>query len=314
MNSEQQQSKNYIHWSKDPVRHAAGMFKRKTTIAENYTKEDITKRRSQATTNGYRSSFALLENLTTYTKDEFLTKMQSIDVTAFYGKSGNRKLIKYDPMLYKSLLYYTDFLSQYTKKIYFVLRLKIACNNLIINREMLCLCGKQISFDKQTQDFTKDFCGGCKPAPNSKKWFQHFHGDMWEEKYLAYRNNPIVIEQCKRSGRKSFAVRVGNLFAGSLAKGKNEEQILNFIERVNNIKIERGCNIEGYWPDGYCRDNNTVYEVYEQYHKYESQKEYDLKRQQEIMKSLNCNFVIIHNNTKIPLHLDELQIEHYQYV
>ena len=47
----------------------------------------------------------------------------------------------------------------------------------------------------------------------------------------------------------------------------------------------------GYIVDGYCKETNTVYEVYEKYH--EKQVEHDLRRQEEIQKHLGCKFIAI---------------------
>jgi hypothetical protein len=47
----------------------------------------------------------------------------------------------------------------------------------------------------------------------------------------------------------------------------------------------------GYWVDGYDRNSNVVIEYYEKRHNTESRKVHDLKRKQEIRKSLGCKFV-----------------------
>ena len=49
----------------------------------------------------------------------------------------------------------------------------------------------------------------------------------------------------------------------------------------------------GYWVDGYSKEKNVVIEYYEDFH--ESQKDKDLRRQDEIIKHLGCEFIIIKN-------------------
>lgn len=77
--------------------------------------------------------------------------------------------------------------------------------------------------------------------------------------------------------------------------GKNEVKLLDEQEKLNNCKIERQYPIRklGYTVDGYDKENNIVYEVYEGRHYNEKQIPKDLKRQQEIEEYLKCKFVII---------------------
>jgi len=74
-------------------------------------------------------------------------------------------------------------------------------------------------------------------------------------------------------------------------EGKYEKEILDEIERIKNIKIERSYMIIGYVLDGYCKELNMVYEVDEYNHIYQIEK--DRKRQEEIEKELNCKFIRI---------------------
>lgn len=75
--------------------------------------------------------------------------------------------------------------------------------------------------------------------------------------------------------------------------GRNETRLLDDREKLINFKIIRQYHIKklGYIVDGYCKNNNTVYEVYEKKHLDKTQK--DLIRQKEIQEFLNCNFIII---------------------
>jgi hypothetical protein len=57
-------------------------------------------------------------------------------------------------------------------------------------------------------------------------------------------------------------------YRGTLAAfvGKNETQLLNEQEQLNNCKIERQFEVLGYIVDGYDKENNVVYEIYEKHH------------------------------------------------
>ena len=86
--------------------------------------------------------------------------------------------------------------------------------------------------------------------------------------------------------------------------GKYETHILDTTETEKNIKIIRDYQIDRlngkkYYPDGYCKETNTVYEVYENWHRW--QVEYDTKRQIEI-ENLGYNFVIILDNKFFETH------------
>jgi thioredoxin-related protein len=48
--------------------------------------------------------------------------------------------------------------------------------------------------------------------------------------------------------------------------------------------------------DGYCKETNTIYEVYEKAHYRKEKYKKDFKRQKEIQNYLKCNFVIINDN------------------
>lgn len=85
--------------------------------------------------------------------------------------------------------------------------------------------------------------------------------------------------------------------------GENENIILDFIEKEKNIKLERNFKIyiitsngkrKKYFIDGYDKENNVVYEVYEYHHKYN--KLYDIKREYNIKNKLKCEFIILNEN------------------
>jgi len=88
------------------------------------------------------------------------------------------------------------------------------------------------------------------------------------------------IEKCKNNGEPI-----------SPTIGRNETKILNKIEKENNVKLIRQYRIRGYFVDGYDKENNIVYEVDERHHLNNIEK--DLRRQEEIIKYLNCKFIRI---------------------
>jgi hypothetical protein len=247
-----------------------------------------------------------------YSEEEFFNMINYINLDQYKGKTKQRTMIKDDIRLYKSVIYYTDALrndlkKKDTDKMFWCERLLLCQNNLKIDSSMLCSCGSKSAFDKQYQKFSKIFCPKCWIPPTSKRWYQFKYGDEWEVEYKKFHSDDDRQKARKITGRKSWFVRKGNKFKGCLCKGKNETKILDFIENKHDIKIDRGVPIIGYYVDGYCENNNTIYEVYEKYHSYKQ--EYDEYRRIELMEHLNCKFVILYDMDE--KNLEEITIKRY---
>lgn len=93
--------------------------------------------------------------------------------------------------------------------------------------------------------------------------------------------------------RKDNSTRQCRICANKLRTyiGKNEAHLLDLKEKELAIDIERQVTFGNYVVDGYCRETNTIFEVYETYHDRKAMR--DLERQQYLTQQLNCNFVII---------------------
>ena len=76
-----------------------------------------------------------------------------------------------------------------------------------------------------------------------------------------------------------------------LQLGKYERIILDYIENYLKTPIIRQLPVNGYWIDGYSPIYNIVFEVDEQHHSRQVEK--DTQRQNEIKKELNCVFIRI---------------------
>lgn len=76
-------------------------------------------------------------------------------------------------------------------------------------------------------------------------------------------------------------------------RGRNEEEILNDISRINNVIIEQSYRVIGYVVDGYISSLNVVLEIDERHHRDTYYKEYDIRRQNEIQDHLKCTFIRI---------------------
>lgn len=277
----------------------------------NQSQSNFCSRISNDVKKGYNKIQKRIDDAEIYDRETFLSEFSKIDITKYIGKSKNRTFIKDDIVLYKSMLFYTDQLREPLKipphrKMYWVERLILSKYRLEIRDFMLCPCGIS-RFDPITQDFTKKNCKNCWVPPCSKRKFKELYGDDWEIEYNKFYQDEKRLAAKKLTGRKSWNRRKGRKFMGCLCKGKNETEILDFIENKYKVTIRRGVEFIGYYVDGYCDENNTIYEVYEKYHKY--QKEYDEYRRKELMDHLKCSFVIIYDNDDD--NFEEITIKRY---
>jgi len=96
-------------------------------------------------------------------------------------------------------------------------------------------------------------------------------------------------KQKMRLSKIRYSIESG--WDGQATLGRQEKELLDKQEQLDNCKILRQFHIEGYIVDGYCPETNTVYEVYEPFH--ERQIEKDRQRQQRIQDKLECKFVVL---------------------
>jgi hypothetical protein len=235
-----------------------------------------------------------------YSKDKIneLLNSNKLHFKKYIGKAKNRTMINDDIVLYKSLLYHTAFIDE--NKLYgeyhipLSLRLLVAGSlNFKLDDSHYCLCKKTISFDHKKLDFSKNYCKNCLLPRNSKEHFKVIYGIEWEKYYIL--NCQKIRLGARYGGRMRIyhdLKRHKKIYCPNI--GKNETILLDKQELIDNCKIDRNVLVNGYVTDGYCKTTNTVYEVYESYHRY--QKEYDESRMNEIKKQLNCEFKIIYDN------------------
>ncbi len=110
-----------------------------------------------------------------------------------------------------------------------------------------------------------------------------------------YNVGRVLTEEEKCNLRMKAVKHIKEKRGGFRANvGKNEKKILDFIESKIKFPIRRNYTIYGYFPDGYCEEINTIFEIDEKGHfKNLNFVRRDIRRQKNIMKKLNCNFVRI---------------------
>jgi hypothetical protein len=177
-----------------------------------------------------------------------------------------------------------------------------------VPRDFFCRCGKRICWNAVNQKIIKKgYCKTCHITPNRAEHFKYTYGDSWLQEYNAYHQSPRMQKIYKENGRKLIELKIQRGNIGFINKGFRETDILDYYSKILGIKIERDFKVLNYFPDGYCRETNTIYEVYENYHLYPSEIKRDIERQHLIQNELKCNFVIIYDDRNRCI--DELKIE-----
>ncbi len=259
------------HYSTDKARHQKAVERSRKTIHEKFGVKGYSELRRNACVQSYVREAAKLEEADIVSKKEVIKFLSIYDHGYFKGRAGNRTMKKVNLAMYKSLMHHTDEFSVFynNRSIPFSGRIDIALKGFKLEDSDLCYCGSRIKFDPRTQDWTKLYCVQCRMTGTSKPHFKFKYGDEWE-KLWKERN-----------------------VSGAITRGKNEETLLSKIEESLSVTIDREYRLLNFYPDGYCKENNTIYEVYEAHHKKPSYLEKDKMRQQIIQDYLKCDFCII---------------------
>lgn len=309
MNNKQLQSKscsNYCNLKSDK-KTAANLLRRQTNFLKYGTFGTGTTDECAARTKKYYQKLSSKLNSTSikYTPQQLHELLTGTEhhYTKYLGKAKGRTLIKDNLELYKSLYHHTEKYKQQCRhsKLTLSFRLLIAGKyNFTFDESHYCRCKTYIMFSPTTRDvIKKSYCKrrGCALGPNSKEHFKYLYGDDWEIKYYELRYLPSLDPERKKrhqlAGRISYQKRTSRTDTKFHTVGRREVQLLDEQESIDKCNIDRNFTVIGYYPDGYCHETNTIYEVYEQYHNYEAQKIKDLNRQKEIQDHLKCNFKII---------------------
>jgi len=113
--------------------------------------------------------------------------------------------------------------------------------------------------------------------------------NMSEETRKKMRLSAIQrISDAKYSGNQVMPSY--NITSISILEQKAKELNIVDLQHAENGG-EYFINELGYWVDGYSKDKNIVIEYYEKFHNKKIKR--DLRRQKEIIKFLNCEFIII---------------------
>jgi len=279
------------HYSTNKVKHQEAVDKSRKTILDKFGDGGYSEFRRDTTKKTYELETLKLDRANIISKQDVLKFLNEYDSNYFKGRAGNRTMKAINLSVYKSLIHYTDEFSAFynNRPIPFSGRIDIALKNFYLTKDDLCYCGSRIKFDPRKQQWSKQYCMICKSTgalsskEKGKEWLPEWT-EEWETKW-----KPRMVQN------------------NCIMRGENEVEFLNKLEKEYSITIDRDFRVLRYMPDGYCRKNNTVYEVYELHHRYTAHVEYDKKRQQIIQNYLKCNFCIIWDD-------GSNKIEYFKYV
>jgi hypothetical protein len=279
------------HYSANKDKHRAAVEKSKKTVLKKFGVEGYSEFRRHTTKKTYELETEKLNKANIVSKQDVLQFLKEYEPNYFKGRAGNRTMKSINLSVYKSLIHYTNEFSVFynNRPIPFSGRVDIAFKNFTLTKDDLCYCGSRIKFDPKKQLWSKQYCMVCKltgvlTSPDrGKEWLPEWTKE-WETKW-----KPRMVQ------------------SNCIMRGENESKLLDKMEVDESIAIDRNFKVLRYMPDGYCSENNTVYEVYERHHKYTAHTQYDKTRQQIIQDYLKCNFCIIWDD-------DSNKVEYFKYV
>jgi len=271
-----------------------------------------------AQNNFYLQEQKRLSEADVYSLSKTIHLLQQIGYRKFLGKSGNRTCKKHDLQLYKSIMHHA--LELYGDKLKF--RTFSVCITILgeykgeLKREHFCKCENWVNWRPAEQKIIEmGFCKSCFIPPGNKDYYRYKFKDNWKHHYTEYLNQDHVKESNQIRARKAIEVKIKRGITGFVNKGKNEKLILDAIEHQDNIIIDRDYKVSKYFPDGYCAQTNTIYEVYEKFHYYPAEIEKDEKRRKAIQKKLNCTFVVVkdtYTESYSEVNIENLDIKTYE--
>lgn len=199
-----------------------------------------------------------------------------------FGRAKNRTLIKQNPKLYKSILFYTDILEQSFKKqnsykgwYSFTYRIKFIVDHDCDISKLQCQCGKKLTWTKYCRhcpEYHRTQTGKPQSIETKRKI------RISTLKYLSETQCQVVPRYNKQSIKliEEFGSKHGYKFRHA----ENGGEV--FLEKL------------GYWLDAYDEQNNVVLEIYERHH-YRNGilRKKDVQRENEIKKLLGCKFYTI---------------------
>ena len=167
-----------------------------------------------------------------YNKKETINQLKNT-YENYFGKSGNRKLLRDNKKLYLSLYYHTKYMDSLNKNLNkFSMRLYILTNNI----ETYCTKHQKLKFWKFQNGEFQISCKFCKPKYPSKEWFKLKYGSGWK-KYIQLRKDKL------RKIRTNSLNWYINKYGENEGKLKYELNVVNKIQTLTKLQKNRYSKI-----------------------------------------------------------------------
>lgn len=188
---------------------------------------------------------------------------------------------------------------------------RCSCKNREGKTKSLCNFCKN-EFDHFKSDGLRKFCSRkCFDMGKNKTNLSKPKSEEVKNKISKKLKGRIISEKQKLNHGIFMRTRFGELGIKGKFKPNFNPQACVLIEeygKQNGYNFQHALNHGefyikelGYWVDGYDKEKNVVIEFYEEWHRKTKQKEKDKKRQELIIKTLNCVFIILYWNNKIEI-------------
>jgi hypothetical protein len=205
------------------------------------------------------------------------------DYKKYFGRANNRKLMKENPKLYKSIYHHTDILEttlrengRYKGWYNFSYRLRFIVENGCNIDTLKCKCG--ITYTWNT------YCRRCPEYHYT--WSGRVHTDATKKKQRL--STLKYLEKTKGQVSPRY-----NIHSIPIIEKYGKDNGYNFIHAENGG--EHFISSLGYYLDGYDVNKNVVIEIDEPHH-YNTDgtlRERDVVREREIKEFIGCEFIRI---------------------
>lgn len=167
-----------------------------------------------------------------YTKEETLNLLKN-NYTSYFGKAGNRKLLRDNKKLYLSLYHYTQELNSLDRNLNkFSMRLYIFVNNI----DTYCHEHKCNKFWKFNKGCFHIVCPQCEPIYPSIEWFKKKYGVDWN-KYHDLRVSKVKLNKC--NGLQWFILKYGD----DLGEKNYKEYVTVKMNKLCELKANKYSKI-----------------------------------------------------------------------
>lgn len=194
-----------------------------------------------------------------YTKEETLNLLKNNYIT-YFGKSGNRKLLRDNKKLYLSLYQYTQELNSLNRNLNkFSMRLYIFVNNI----DIYCHEHKCNKFWKFNKSCFYIICPQCEPIYPSIEWFKKKYGVDWT-KYHDLRVSKVKLNKC--NGLQWFILKYGD----DLGEKNYKEYVTVKMNNLCELKANKYSKISQdlFWKiyeKLSCKDKTYFYELNQEF-------------------------------------------------